>query len=340
MEKKLIRNASIISLVVGVSLMLFKFWAFSLTKSEAVLSDALESIVNVVTAALAIVVVIVSAKPADKDHPYGHGKAEFVSAAFEGGLIAFAALAIIFEAVKALIHREQIGNLGFGSLLVFGAGVANFLLGVFLVRIGRKHNSAALVASGTHVMSDFVTSTGVLIGLGLVSLTGFTWIDPLCAIIVACLLAYTGYKLVRESLGGLLDEEDQEIIQAILRLIGNDRPAGIIQIHHLRVMRAGHYHHIDAHAVVPEYWDVREAHNYTDAFEEALMEHYPYDGELHLHLDPCRRAYCRYCDVVECPIRREPFVEKLKIEFHELTSPLEPKRFRKKFQQSRDAVKS
>lgn len=340
MEQKLIRNASIISLVVGTSLMLFKFWAYNLTKSEAVLSDALESIVNVVTAALAIVVVIVSAKPADKDHPYGHGKAEFVSAAFEGGLISFAALAIIFEAVKALVKHEQLNNLGYGALLVAGAGLVNFLLGVFLVRIGRKNKSTALVASGTHVMSDFVTSVGVLTGLGLVSWTGFTWIDPLCAIAVALLLGFTGYKLVRESLSGLLDEENDEIIREFLRLIGHDRPAGIIQVHHLRVMRAGTYHHIDAHAVVPEYWDVREAHNYTDAFEDALMEQYPYDGELHLHLDPCRRAYCRYCDVVECPIRREPFVEKRKIDFDELTSPQEPRTFRSKTQHQRDAVKS
>lgn len=315
--------------------MLFKFWAYNLTKSEAVLSDALESIVNVVTAALAIVVVIVSAKPADKDHPYGHGKAEYLSAAFEGGLIAFAALAIIFEAVKALLYPEELRNLGAGALLVAGAGLVNFLLGAFLVRVGKRHGSFALEASGKHVMSDFITSAGVLGGLALVWLTGYTWIDPICAILVACLLAFTGYKLVRESLGGLLDEENDEIIRAILRLIGKDRPAGIIQIHHLRVMRSGHYHHIDAHAVVPEYWDVREAHSYTDAFEEALMKQYPYDGELHLHLDPCRRAYCRYCDVTECPIRREPFERKRSIDFEELTSPQEPRTFRTKTQQSR-----
>lgn len=334
MEKTLIRNASIISLVVGTSLMLFKFWAYNLTHSEAVLSDALESIVNVVTAALAIVVVIVSARPADKDHPYGHGKVEYVSAAFEGGLISFAALAIIYEAIKALLYPEEIRNIGSGALLVAGAGIVNFLLGVFLVRVGKRDKSLALEASGHHVMSDFVTSVGVLVGLGLVSWTGIKWIDPVCAIIVACLLAFTGYKLVRESLGGLLDEENDEIIRAILGLIGRDRPSGIIQVHHLRVMRAGHYHHIDAHAVVPEYWDVREAHTYTDAFEEALMQQYPYDGELHLHLDPCRRAYCRYCDVIECPIRREPFEKKRSIDFDELTSPQEPRKFRTKAQQN------
>lgn len=313
--------------------MLFKFWAYNLTKSEAVFSDALESIVNVVTAALAIVVVIVSAKPADKDHPYGHGKAEYLSAAFEGGLITFAALAIIFEAIKALLYPDELRNLATGALLIAGAGLVNFLLGAFLVRVGRRNRSLALEASGKHVMSDFITSFGVLIGLALVWLTGMTWIDPVCAIAVAIMLAYTGYKLVRESLGGLLDEENGEIIRAILGLIGSDRPAGIIQVHHLRVMRAGYYHHIDAHAVVPEYWDVREAHSYTDAFEDALMQQYPYEGELHLHLDPCRRAYCRYCDVTECPIRKEPFERKREIDFDELTSPQEPRKFRTKTQQ-------
>lgn len=326
--------------MVGVSLMLFKFWAYNLTDSEAVLSDALESIVNVVTAALAIVVVIVAAKPADKDHPYGHGKVEYFSAAFEGGLIAFAAIAIIYEAIKELINPHPISNIGSGAILVAGAGFVNLLLGLYLVRIGRKNKSLALEASGKHVMSDFVTSVGVLVGLGLVALTGAQWIDPAAALVVACLLGITGFRLVRESVGGLLDEESDEIVRAILALIGKDRPAGIIQVHHLRVMRSGAYHHIDAHAVVPEYWDVREAHAYTDAFEDALMGQYPYDGELHLHLDPCRRAYCRFCDVTECPIRVEKFERKREIDFDELTSPQEPRHFRSKSQHGRNAVKS
>jgi divalent metal cation (Fe/Co/Zn/Cd) transporter len=177
-------------------------------------------------------------------------------------------------------------------------------------------------------------------GLGLVALTGAQWVDPAAALVVACLLAITGYRLVRESVGGLLDEESDEIVRTILRLIGKDRPAGIIQIHHLRVMRSGAYHHIDAHAVVPEYWDVREAHAYTDAFEDALMQQYPYAGELHLHLDPCRRAYCRFCDVTECPIRVEKFERKREIDFDELTSPQEPRHFRSKSQHGRNAVKS
>ena len=320
--------------------MLFKFWAYNLTKSEAVFSDALESIVNVVTAALAIVVVIIAAKPADKDHPYGHGKVEYFSAAFEGGLITFAALAIIYKSIDALINPNELHNLGKGAIIIGIAGFVNFLLGVYLIRVGRKHKSLALEASGKHVISDFITSAGVIVGLGLVAITGQTWIDPVCALTVAFLLLLTGFKLVRESIGGLLDEENDDIVRAILNLIGSDRPAGIIQVHHLRVMRSGAYHHIDAHAVVPEYWDVREAHGYTDAFEDALMEQYPYDGELHLHLDPCRRAYCRYCDVVECPIRKEPFEKKRIIDFDELTSPQEPRTFRTKTQQSRDAVKS
>lgn len=328
-EKKRSRNAALVSLIVGASLLLAKFWAYKITHSQAVYSDAMESIVNVIAAAIAIVVVIVAAKPADKDHPYGHGKIEFFSAAFEGGLITFAAAMICYESIQAFITDRQIGELNLGLAVVLGAGLVNLVLGLFLVRHGRRVHSAALTASGQHVISDFYTSAGVTGGLLLVKFTGLVWIDSVTAFVVGILLAKTGIQVARGSMGGLLDEEDREILKTLLKVVSSVLTPGIIQIHHCRVIRSGSFHHIDAHVVIPEYWDVLKAHNETESFERKVMENYPTDGELHFHVDPCRRAYCRVCEVEQCPVRQNPFEARREWTIDEITSPIEPTQFRR-----------
>ncbi len=323
----MVRIASYVSIVVSVVLLIAKFWAYRMTQSQAVFSDAMESIVNVVAAGLAVFVVWFSRKPADRDHPYGHGKIEFFSAAFEGGLIAFASVLICAEAIQALLRGHALQSASLGLAVTLAAGVANAMLGFFLLKVGRRTHSAALEASGKHVLSDFWTSVGVAIGLILVPLTGLQWIDPVVALLMGLLLARTGFGLVRRSVGGLLDEEDREILGHLLKVIGRERPSGIIQVHHVRVIRSGHFHHIDAHAVVPEFWDVSEAHEKTEQFESRLIAGYPNPGELHLHVDPCRRAYCRNCDVADCPIRRHEFEHLRQLSIEELTNPEEPAAF-------------
>lgn len=328
-EVRLSRRAAYISFLTGLALLVLKFWAFRVTNSQAVFSDAMESIVNVVAAGLAIIVVIIAAKPADKDHPYGHGKVEYFSAAFEGGMIAFASVLICVEAVQALLRHQAIQEINFGLLVVVGAGLANLVLGLFLVHSGKKSQSVALVASGHHVISDFWTSVGVAIGLFLVQITGLKWLDAASALVVGILLGYTGIILVRRSIGGLLDEEDREVLRNLFKIMEKDRTEGIIQLHHCRVIRSGRYHHIDAHAVVPEFWDVAQAHTNTSVFEAKIMEEYPYQGELHLHVDPCRKAYCSVCEVENCPVRQEPFRARRLLSLEELTDPQEPSQFLK-----------
>jgi cation diffusion facilitator family transporter len=322
------RFASHVSLGVSIVLLGLKFWAYRLTSSQAIFSDAMESIVNVVAAGLAILVLVIAYKPADQNHPYGHGKVEFFSAAFEGGLIAFASVVICFEAIHSFVHGARVNDLSAGLLITVAAGLANAALGIFLRRTGRRHQSATLEASGQHVLSDFWTSAGVVIGLVLVRVTGLRWFDPLAALIVGLSLGYTGFRLVQRSVSGLLDQEDRTILENLLKIIGRVSPVGIIQLHHVRVIRSGRYHHIDAHAVVPEFWDVAEAHSKTSEFETRVMRDYPYNGELHLHVDPCRRAYCRHCDVPDCPIRQHAFVEKHAPSIEELTNPDEPLQFK------------
>lgn len=308
-------------------LLILKFWAYRMTGSQGVFSDAMESIVNVVAAGVAIFVVVFAAQPADADHPYGHGKIEYFSAAFEGGLIAFAAAMICVEAVQALISGRSLSELNFGLVVVLGAGLANLLLGIFLLRAGQQSRSPALVASGHHVISDFWTSAAVAGGLVLVEITGIQWLDPVLALAVGLLLGRTGWQQVRRSAGGLLDAEDREILNDLVDILSKERTEGIIQVHHCRVIRAGRYHHIDAHVVVPEFWDVAKAHHETEDFERRVIADYHYDGEVHFHVDPCRHAYCQVCDVMDCPVRRRPFESRRELTIDELTNPNEPTQF-------------
>ncbi|MES2770156.1 MAG: cation diffusion facilitator family transporter, partial [Bdellovibrionota bacterium] len=318
-----------ISLVIGSLLLIFKFYAYEITDSQAILSDALESIVNVLGAVIALITISIASKPADKDHPYGHGKAEYFSVAFEGGFISFAAALIFYEAVRNLVSKNQIQNIEIGIYFTVFAGLVNGALGFYLKRAGKKLKSLALKGSGDHLISDFITSIGLAVGLVVVIFTKAYWIDSVIAIILGFFLAKTGFGLVKKSLAGLMDAEDLGVIKKIGKVFAKKIFPGIIRIHYTRVIRSGRYHHIDAHIVVPEFWDVTRAHNEVSRFEKLVFEEYPNDGELHFHLDPCRKAYCEVCDLADCPIRQKPFVQRLSFTLEELTDPQEPEEFRK-----------
>jgi cation diffusion facilitator family transporter len=314
-------TAAVASLIIGSGLLVAKYIAYRLTLSTAILSDALESIVNVIAAVFAFSGLIFAATPADRGHPYGHGKIEFFSAAFEGGLIAFAALLILYEAGVAFWYGNEVRQLDLGVAITTGAGIVNLGLGMFLVRIGRRYNSLTLVADGQHVLSDFWTSLGVVIGLILVRLTAIVWLDPLVAAIVGVNLAWTGLRLVRQAAGGLLDEEDPKLLGALLEALNTSVVPGIIRVHRVRAMRAGRFSHIDAHLVVPEFWTVERAHEAADDFEQRVIDASPLEGEIVFHMDPCRRVYCAQCEIPECPVRVEPFRERVPFTVDEVIQP-------------------
>jgi len=300
-------KAAWISFLASVFIFGMKVAAYYYTNSTAVLSDALESTVNVVASAVALIVVRIASKPADEDHPYGHGKLEYFSAAFEGGLIFFAALMIIRESLQALFMGSEARHLESGFLIMGLAAVFNLILGIYLKRTGAREQSEALRASGAHVISDVWTTVGVLGGLGLLIFTGWEWLDSAIAIIVGFNLAYEGYKIARKSGGNLVDEADIEVLQDLAKSLEVNRQPGVIDIHQLRVIRSGRFHHVDAHLVVPEYWNISQAHNACHDFEAEVVRDYPFDGEIAFHLDPCKRAYCKMCMVEGCPIRQSPF---------------------------------
>jgi len=321
-DKKRLR-AGTISLVVGSTLMAGKFLAYKMTGSSAVFSDALESIVNVVAAVFVIGSIIFVGRPADRDHPYGHGKMEFFSAAFEGGLIAFAALAIGYQAVTAFLRPPELRQIDAGLGIIASAGVANALLGFYLLRVGKQTDSLVLVADGKHVLSDSWTTLGVVIGLGLVRFTGLRWLDPLVALIVAVSLARTGFLLVRQAASALLDEEDPGLLERIIEAGEKVRVPGIIRIHHLRAIRMGRFVHVDAHVVVPEFWSISQSHEQTDAFEHRLLATCTREGEIAFHTDPCWRQYCEVCDLPDCPVRKETFRSRPRLTIEEATRPQE-----------------
>jgi cation diffusion facilitator family transporter len=309
-DRRLRVRAARISLVVSVTLLGAKFVAWRMTDSQTVFSDAMESIVNVAAAMVALFAIGFSARPADEDHPYGHGKIEFVTAGFEGGLIAFAGLAIIYEAVAALIEGHEPKRLDVGLLIVAGAAVGNLLLGLFLVRTGRRHDSPALEADGQHVISDFWTSLGAVGGLGLVQLTGLMWIDGATAIAFALLLFWTGGGLLRRAARGLLDETDPELVDEIANALEKARRPGIIEVHDLRAINVGDRRHVDLHMVVPEYWTVDRAHAEMDDYERRVRAEHAPRVELQFHVDPCERAYCERCEVADCSVRASAFRER------------------------------
>lgn len=320
-DSRIRARAGLLSLCVAVLLLAAKFEAYRRTNSSAVLSDALESIVNVVAAAFGLGSIVFAGRPADRNHPYGHGKIEFFSAAFEGGLIAFAAILIVYEALRALVLGPELRALDLGLAIVGAAGGVNALLGAYLVRTGRRHASLTLEADGKHVLSDALTSAGIVLGLLLVRVTDLVWLDPLVACGVALVLFWTGFRLVRAAAAGLLDEEDGELLTRLVRALAPEVRGGVIRVHALRAMRAGRFHHVDAHLVVPEFWSVERAHHVSDELAARVIHELGIEGELVFHTDPCRRAYCKQCDLAACHVRAEAFVALRPLELEEAVRP-------------------
>ncbi len=297
-------RVALVSIGVGAGVLGLKYVAFMMSGSVALKSDAIESVVNVVAAVFALGAVMFAGKPADREHPYGHGKIEHFSAAFEGGLISLAAVFIMLEGARGLIYGVEFKDLGRGLAVNLVAGSINGLLGWYLLRQGRKMRSKALEADGHHILSDFWTTLGIATGLLAVTFTGLRWLDPLMALVVGLLLARTGFRLVKESSQALLDMEDPEVLRRVLAAMNTVRSWDILAIHELRTFRSGRYTHVDVHIVVPEYYAVRQAHDLCESFGEKALTQAGIEGEVHTHVDPCGRLYCGRCPDEACPIRR------------------------------------
>ena len=297
--------------VISVALFLIKLFAWYLTHSVAILTDALESIVNVVAGFIGLYSLYVSGKPKDQDHPYGHGKVEFLSAAIEGLLIGIAGIFIIREAILNLYKPHSIQKLDYGIYLVGVTAIINLLAGMICVKTGKKNNSLALIASGKHLMADTYTTIGIIIGLVLLFITGISWIDSVVAIIFALVIFYTGYKIVRSSIAGIMDEADMELLNKMVVLLNENRNPNWIDLHNLRIIKYGAMIHLDCHLTVPWYFNVHQAHDEIDRLSGLVKQHFGDSVELFVHSDGCLDFSCALCEKMECEVRKNAFEKKI-----------------------------
>lgn len=296
-------KASLISIFTGSLICVLKFLGFYITGSRAILSDALESIINVIAAVLAALSIHHGAQEADEDHLYGHWKLEYFSAGFEGALVFMAGIGILITSIPALITGNQVEKMGEGIFLIVIASVLNGLLGWYLVHTGKKNFSAALVADGKHVLSDFYTSLGLLGGLFAVYLTDIPWLDPTIATIMGVWILFNGIQILRESYHNLMDKASPELLESVMEAMRNARPHEMIRPHRLRVRESGPGILLDFHVILPRYLTVEEVHEVEVNFGRKLEEELKRPVDLLLHTDPCIRQNCRICDMPGCKIR-------------------------------------
>lgn len=296
---------------VGVGLFLLKLAAWWLTNSVAIFTDAMESIVNVVSGFIGLYSLHLSAQPKDNNHPYGHGKVEFVSAAIEGTLISVAGLIIIYEAVNNLKHPHELGQMDLGILLVAVTAAANFGLGEMAVRRGTGSNSLALIATGEHLKSDFWSTAGLIVGLILIRLTNLLWLDSAVALVFAGFIIFTGYKILRSSLAGIMDEADKELLSRFAAVLEQNRQENWVDLHNLRVIKYGSTLHLDCHLTVPWYLNVHEAHREIDRLDSLAKSSFGESVELFVHTDGCLDFSCRICEKANCPARKFQFEKKV-----------------------------
>lgn len=308
-DKKQVRmriRAVSLSFAVGALLMAVKFYIYRLTLSAAVLSDALESIINVVASAFALGSILLAAVPPDKNHPYGHGKIEFFSAGFEGALIMLAAAGIFKSGWPRIFEPTPLPNLQEGLWMLLAASLVNLILGLGLVRTGQKTRSLTLVADGKHVLTDVYTSVGVILGLLLVHVTGWLWMDGAVACLVGVNILYTGAVLLHQSFAGLMNASDPDLLREICNLLNENRKETWIDVHQLRAWTSGHLIHIDFHLILPRNFSLEEAHLEGKEIERILQCHFAGDASVLIHLDPCIEPDCPVCLRNLCSERGRP----------------------------------
>ena len=288
-------------------LLIAKFTAYYLTHSVSILTDALESIVNVVAGFIGLYSLYVAAKPRDLDHPYGHGKAEYISAAVEGTLVLSAGMLILYSAVRNLMAPVAIHELDLGIYLVAGTALINWILGAIALRQGRRNNSLALIASGRHLQSDTWSTLGIVLGLLLIHFTGLVWIDPAVAIGFGLFIGFTGYKIIRASLAGIMDAADMDLLERMVALLGREKRDNWVDLHNLRVIKYGAVLHVDCHLTVPWYLNVHQAHEEIDALARQIRSEFGESLELFVHSDGCLYFQCHICTKKDCPVRQQPF---------------------------------
>lgn len=296
--------------IIGVFLFVGKLFAWYLTRSDAVYSDAMESVVNVVSAFMGLYSLHLAAKPKDQDHPYGHGKIEFITSGIEGVMIVFAGVMIVIEAISSLLNHNQLRDLDWGIVVVFLVGLVNYYIGYLSIRKGERDNSLVLISSGRHLQSDTYTTFGVVLSLGIVYFTRLYWIDGLVALGFGSYIIFVGCKIVRQSLKGVMDEADENILKEIVEVLERNRKYEWIDVHNMKVQQFGSHLHIDAHITLPWYRTLKKSHDDLEEIMRLLAKNLRRQVEFNFHMDDCKPKSCEICQV-NCLYRKQKFKEKI-----------------------------
>jgi cation diffusion facilitator family transporter len=305
-------NFQKIVLVVGIFLLTIKFIAWWLTDSVSILTDALESIVNVLAAVIGLYALYLSGKPRDAEHPYGHGRAETISSTIEGTMIAAAGIIIIYEAVMRILHPSEIRSLDYGLLLVAFAALVNYLVGTAAIRKGKKNRSQALVASGKHLRSDTLSSVGIIIGLmamlGLEAIGyNVSWLDGAIALVFGAIITSTGVRVVKESMDTVMDRTDDNLVEQVAETINEHRHDDWIDIHNLRIIKFGTSLHIEMHVILPKNMTVEEQYTEIKEVKESIRDKFGSAVDISFMGEPCSPKMCPMCGR-NCSYRSAEFV--------------------------------
>jgi cation diffusion facilitator family transporter len=298
----------ILALVIFIHLFVLglKIYAYVVTDSAAILSDALEGIVNLLASLFASLSLWIASRPPDINHPYGHGKMEYFAVGFEGALIIVAAGGIFWEAIQRLIHPVELFHLSRG-MLITGSGACIQLIAVLvLLWTAKKTHSPTLRAEGLHILSDVLSTAAVLVGLGIVVITGYNHADCIAALAIGIFILWSGAKLVKEAFEGLMDTSNPELISKIVSILKENRREYWIDIHRLRVRRQGNRILVDLHLILPRNFHLWQAHLEARFIEELLQNGFAQPVDVLVYLDPCEEPYCAICRKYECEYRRSP----------------------------------
>jgi divalent metal cation (Fe/Co/Zn/Cd) transporter len=307
------QNLRIQYTLTGLTIIVFalKVATFFITHSLSVLSDTLESVINIIATLVGSYSLYIASKPKDKDHPYGHGKAEFISSAFQGTLIIVVGCLIIYESIDSFIHPGTLHNLGNGFWILIVVALINIATALYVMRIGKKNNSMALITSGKLFLIDFFTTITVATGLLILMLTNIQKVDSIIAILLGLWVVYDGYKILRASLAGIMDEADMALLENVIEEINKNRIDSWIDLHNLRVIKYGPLLHIDCHLTMPWYLNVHEAHKVMDQFTDLIKRKFGDSVEFFIHTDGCMAFSCEICNLAACEKRQHSFKKKL-----------------------------
>ncbi|NNV57886.1 cation diffusion facilitator family transporter [Limnovirga soli] len=297
--------------LLSIILFVAKIIAYYVTHSLAILSDALESIVNVVAGVIGLYSLYIAAKPKDKEHPYGHGKAEFISAAAEGALIISAGILILYETIQNFIKSMPLQKLDAGMYIVAATALLNYVAGFICIRYGKQNKSIALQASGKHLQIDTWSTLVIIVALIIMWFTQLLWLDKVVALIMSLVIMYNGYKIIRRSLSGIMDEADMELLEQLVEVLNKNRRDNWIDLHNLRVINYGSIIHIDCHLTVPWYMNVHEAHHEIDELIGLIKNNFGDAIESFVHTDGCLDFSCKICTKTHCDVRKSPFTQKV-----------------------------